>query len=194
MKYLLFATSAFLIASFSPFNNNKADATNNKSEPEAKNAPVSSSAGDAVFSYKLDGAKVSGGEVEEIMLSNAALLTKSAGNTDRLSFFLNDAYKGNTETFFHSLRFTIPGKIGTVVLSADEDKWNVELFLASGKEGKYILYSNEAFTVTVANISSTRVTGSFSGQVKLVEDTGGAKSEFTITDGKFDIPVKLDKH
>jgi len=193
MKYLLFATSIFLIASFASCNSNKADATNNKSEP--LNAPSSSSTGDAVFSYNLDGTKISGGEVDALMMSNVAAVTKSA-NGNKISFFLNDAYKENAETVPHSLRFAIPGKSGTVALTADEDNFNVQLFLASGESDKYeyVVYANESFSVTVTNISSTRVSGTFSGQVKLAESTGTGKSELTITDGKFDIPVNPDAH
>lgn len=194
MKYLLFATSIFLTASFAACNSNNANATNNKSEPAAQNAPSSSSTGDAVFSYNLDGTKISGGEVDALMTSNVAGVTKSNGNSDMLSFFLNDAYKD--ETVAHSLRFEIPDKTGTVALTAGEDNGHVELFLGSGGEGKYVVYGNEAFTVTVTNVSSTRVSGTFSGQEKLVESTGTGtgKSVLTITDGKFDIPVRADAH
>ena len=194
MKYLLFATSIFLIASFTSCNSNRADARNNKSEPASLNANSPSSSGDAVFSYNLDGTKISGGDVDALMVSNVAAVTKSNGNPDMLSFFLNDAYKGNTETVSHSLRFEIPDKTGNVALTADSDNGHVELFLATDEEGKYIVYGNEAFTVTVTNVSSTRVSGTFSGQVKLAESTGTGKSVLTITDGKFDIPVRAYAH
>ena len=195
MKHLLFATSIFLIASFYSCNSNNANATNNKSEPAAQNSPSSSSTGDAVFSYNLDGIKISGGEANAVTVSNVAVVTKSdQGNT--LSFFLNDAYKDNTETVSHSLRFEIPDKTGSVALTSGGDNGHVELFLATGEEDKYAVYGNEAFTVTVTNVSSTRVSGTFSGQEKLVESaaTGTGKSVITITDGKFDIPVRADAH
>jgi hypothetical protein len=194
MKYLLFATSIFLIASFASCNSNKADASNNKSNPVAQNASSSSSPGDAVFSYNLDGTKISGSESDALMMSNVAAVTKSDGNPDKLSFFLNDAYKENTETVAHSLRFEIPDKTGTVALTAGGDGGFVELFLATSEEGKYVVYGNEPFTVTVTNISSTRVSGTFSGKVKIAPGQSQGKDEFTITDGKFDIPVKPDAH
>lgn len=193
MKYLLFATSIFLTLSFISCNSNKADATNNTSGSAVQNAP-SSSQGNAVFSYNLDGAKISGGEVDAVMMTNVAAVSKSAGNPDKLSFFLNDAYKENTETFSHSLRFSIPDKTGTAALTANEDNWNVELFLATGEEGKYVVYGNEDFNITVTNISANHVSGTFSGKVKIAQGQGHGKDEFTITDGKFDIPVKPDAH
>ncbi len=193
MKYLLFTTSIFLIASFASCNSNSANATNNKSEPAAQNASSSSSPGDAVFSYNLDGTKISGGEVDALMMSNVAAVTKSDGNPDKLSFFLNDAYKENTETVSHSMRFEIPDKTGSVTLIDGENKGHVELFLASG-EDKYVVYGNEPFIVTVTNVSSTRVSGTFSGKVKIAPGQSQGKDELTITDGKFDIPVKPDAH
>ena len=193
MKYLLFTTSIFLMASFASCNSNKANARNNKSEPAAQSAP-SSSPGDAVFSYNLDGTKISGGEADKLMVSNVAVVTKSNGNPDKLSFFLNDAYKDKTETVSHSLSFEIPDKTGAVALTPGSDNGHVELFLATDEEGKYVMYGNESFNVTVNNVSSTRVSGTFSGKVKLGKNAGTGKSEITITDGKFDIPVNPDAH
>ena len=152
------------------------------------------STGDDVFFYNLDGTKISGGEADALMVSNVAAVTKSNGNPDMLSIFLNDAYKDNTETVSLSLRFETPDKTGNVAHTAARDNGHVELFLATGEEGKYIVYGNEAFTVKVTNVSATRVSGTFSRQVKLAESTGTGKSELTITDGKFDIPVKQDAH
>ena len=174
-------------------NSNKSN-TNVGKEITADNTPatISSSSGDVVFSYNLDGTKISGGDVDALMMSNVAAVTQS-DNGNKLSFFLNNAYKDNTETFAHSLRFAIPGKTGTVALTADEDNFNVQLFLASGEDGKYVMYANEGFSVTVTSISATRVSGTFSGKLKLFEGTSADKNEFTITDGKFDIPVRPNK-
>ncbi|HVU58627.1 MAG TPA: hypothetical protein VHD83_26390 [Puia sp.] len=171
MKYLLFATAILIITSCS-------------------NASSSSAAGDAVFSYNLDGTKISGGEVDALMMNNAGFLTQSSGSDKKLSFFLNDAYKGDAETYPHSLRFAIPAKTGTTTLIADQDNYSVQLFVASGPQGKYTMYANEGFSITVTSISAVRVSGTFSGKVKLLEGTGAGKGEFTIADGKFDIPVR----
>ncbi len=194
MKYLLFATSIFLIASFSACNSNKADARNNKSQPASLNAASSTSTGDAVFSYNLDGAKISGGEADALLMSNVAAVTKSDGKPDMLSFFLNDAYEDNTETVSHSLRFEIPDKTGNVALTSGGDNGHLELFLGTGEEGKYVVYGNEDFNITITNISTSHVSGTFSGKVKLAQGQGQGKDEPTITDGKFDIPVKPDAH
>lgn len=167
MKYLVILTAIMLLTSFCGHN-------------------AGSSAGDAVFSYNLQGQKITGGKTDELQLNNAVYLT-NGDQGKKFVFFLNDAYRENTETFGHSLRFTIPAKTGTTKLAADQDYWNVELFLATGSDGKYDLYANEAFTINVDNISSTRISGTFSGKVKQV--TGG-QAELAITDGKFDVPIR----
>ena len=156
-------------------------------------AITSSSPGDAVFSYNLDGTKISGGDVDAVLMSNVAAVTQ-AGSGNKVSFFLNDVYTDDKETFSHSLRFAIPGKTGTVALTADDNNFSVQLFLATGVDAKYIIYANESFSVTVTNISATSVSGTFSGKVKLAEgQTATGKNELTITDGKFDIPVHANK-
>jgi hypothetical protein len=140
---------------------------------------------DAVFSYTLQGKKISGGPSDAILVSNIAYIQKS-GPTTNMQFFLNDVYDDNTSTVAHSLRFTIPAKTGTTQLAPGQDNGNVELFVPKGTDGAYFVYGNEAFTVTVIDISSTRVSGTFSGKVKLVPASG---EDLSIADGKFDIPL-----
>ena len=192
MKQLIFVITLFIIASCTSCNNNNARAAANKENPETSNTSSSTTTGDAVFSYNLDGAKVSGGEVDATQTNNIAYITKT-DNGNKLSFFLGDAYQETTETFSHSLRFAIPDKTGNVTLTPDEDNWNVQLFLGNDKDDKYVLYANEAFNITLTNISSTRVSGTFSGKLKLVNGTGAGKAELTVTDGKFDIPARSVK-
>jgi hypothetical protein len=189
MKHLIFVSTFFIIAACTSCNNGNANATGNKENVAAGNTNSSSSSGDAVFSYNLDGARISGGEVDATQTNNIVMITKN-DNGEKFSFFLGDAYQENSETFAHSLRFTVPGKTGTVTLKADDDSGSVELFLGNKQDDKYVIYANDAFNVTVTNISGSRVSGTFSGKMKLVESTGKGKDEFTVTDGKFDIPVR----
>ena len=140
---------------------------------------------DAVFSYTLQGKKISGGPVDVILVSNIAYIQKS-GPTTNMQFFLNDVYDDNTSTVAHSLRFSIPAKTGTTQLAPGDDNGHVELFVSKGTDGAYAVYGNEAFTVTVIDITSTRVTGTFSGKVKLAS---APADELSISDGKFDVPL-----
>jgi hypothetical protein len=192
MKHLFFVTTLFILVSCTSCNNNNANAAGNKDDAATGNTTSSASSDNAVFSYNLDGAKISGGEVDATQTNNIVMITKN-DNSEKFSFFLGDAYQENSETFAHSLRFTIPGKTGTVILKPDDDNGSVELFLGNDKDDKYVLYGNEGFSITVTNISATRVSGTFSGQLKLVDGTGAGKSELTVTDGKFDIPIRNTK-
>ena len=140
---------------------------------------------DAVFSYTLQGKKISGGPTDVIQVSNIAYIQKS-GTTTNMQFFLNDVYDDNSSTFAHSLRFSIPAKTGTTQLAPGQDNGHLELFVSKGTDGAYIVYGNEAFTVTVIDISSTRVSGTFSGKVKL---SSAPADDLSIADGKFDIPL-----
>ena len=189
MKQLIFITSTFLTVFCISCNNNTADATNNKTEPAAENAPSTSSSDDAVFSYNLNGAKISGGKVDDNQTNNTIWITKN-GAGDKLSFFLGDKIQDNTSTYAHSLRFAVPGKTGTVTLIANDDNKSVEMFVGDGKDDKYQVYLNEDFTVTINNISATRVSGTFSGKLKVPEGQTSSNPELSVTDGKFDLPVR----
>ena len=189
MKQLIFVASIFLITICISCNNNKTDATNNKSEPAIENAPASSSKSDAVFSYNLNGTKISGGEVDATQTNNTVYITKSSDG-EKFAFFLSDDLNDKTNSYLHSLRFTIPGKIGTTMLNADDENGSIQMFLGNGTDDKYIPYANEAFTVTVTNANAGSVSGTFSGKLKLIEGQSGSISELNVTDGKFDLPVR----
>jgi hypothetical protein len=151
----------------------------------AGTAPATSGS-DAVFSYTIAGTKISGGPTDVILANNIAVIQKS-GQTKNMQFFLNDVSDKNSSTFTHSLRFTLPPTKGTFQLTASKDNGFVELFVPKGADESYVVYENEAFTVTVGDISSTRVSGTFSGKVKSVS---APVVELTLADGKFDIPLR----
>ncbi|MEO8771985.1 MAG: hypothetical protein ABI402_17945 [Ferruginibacter sp.] len=62
-------------------------------------------------------------------------------------------------------------------------------FLGNKQDDKYIIYANDAFNVTVTNISSSRLSGTFYGNLKIAERQPSGRPELTVTDGKFDIPI-----
>ena len=168
MKYLFFLTPMLFLAAF----------TNCK-------RPHSASSENAIYSYSLNGKTVSGGEVDAVGINNIAMLTP-ASQPKTVTFFLSDGYSEKSEIFAHSLRFALPAKTGSVAFKADDDRGSVQLFLA-GSDGKYAIYANDAFTVTITSISATRVSGTFSGKVKPAIGNGAI---VTISDGKFDLPVR----
>lgn len=151
-------------------------------------ANETASKGEAVFSYSLDGTKISGGPTDGLLSSfnNQAHVTQNDYGKS-VAFFLNDASTDNDDvTYPHSIRFVVKAITGTQQVIADEDHWSVQLFVSSG--GSYIVYGGEAFTITITNISASRVSGTFSGKFKIATP-GAGKEELTVTDGKFDIPL-----
>ena len=151
-------------------------------------ASVAASSGEAVFSYNLDGTKISGGPSDDTPSSfnNQAQVTQNDYGKS-VAFFLNDASTDNDAgTFPHSIRLVVKATTGTQQVINDEDHWSVQLFISSG--GSYIVYAGEAFTITITNISASRVSGTFSGKFKIATP-GAGKEELTVTDGKFDIPL-----
>ena len=192
MQQLKLFSLLLLSACFFSACSGNADGKNNPGLPDAPKAsdsPASSSAsGNAVFSYNLNGTGISGGEVDH-QTYNIVWINKN-NDGEKFTFFLNDKLLENNSTYAHSLKFTIPGKTGTVSLIPNDNNKVIELFLANGDGSKTDYYTNENFTVTVNNASATRVSGTFSGKMKLVAGQPGSISEFTITDGKFDLPVR----
>ena len=168
--------------------NDKTSAPVANSNDVTDNSTTATMGNPAVFSYYLDGVKISGGVTDITPFNNSAQIVQG-DKGKRLQFFLNDGGKENAETFPHSLRFVIPGNTGTVQLTADEPDWNAGLFVAESDDGKYIFYSNESFTITVTTITDSHVTGTFSGKLKSADGQTGQKNEVTVTDGSFDIPV-----
>lgn len=189
MKYLLFTVLIFLISSLASCNSNYADASSNKAKPATQDAPSSSSTGDAIFSYNLNGTRISGGEADPSQTYNTVWINKN-DDGEKFTFFLNDALQAGTNTYSHSLKFTVPGKTGTVTLSVNDENKSAELFVESASDNKSIFYRNEDFTVKINNISATRIAGTFSGKSKIAPGTSADISEYTITDGKFDLPVR----
>ncbi len=198
MKHIIFVTTLFIIATCTSCNNNNATVAGNKENAATGNTPSSASTGNAVFSYSLDGTKVSGGEVDELQIDNVAEIYQppsDPGNKE-LRFSLNDGEEKNTDIVAHSLLFTIPYKTGTLDLTPDQQtNWFINLFLPGGQVvGSRLVYGQESFHITITNISSVRISGTFSGTMKKSEaDKSSAKSELTITDGKFDIPIRNTK-
>jgi hypothetical protein len=173
MKYLLFATSVFLIASFASCNNDKANAGNNKSEPAAQNASLS---GNASFSCKINGKDFSGNGGDN--LSNAAFKT----NPGIINFTLvkiDKTQKGIPE----QLSFTVADH-GTTTMHNSNSTDNGS-FSAKYSPRDY----NDAFgfsevTVNITSSDASGIRGTFSGT--LINPQG--EKEIPVTDGKFDLP------
>ena len=154
-------------------------------------AGTNSTGNEAHFSCIIDGQSVSGGAADQMQIYNVGS-TNEVTEGKELLFYLNDAKTPETmQNVAHALRFSIPCKTGPVSFGHDENGWGIEVDLNPDKDHQ-ATYFSDSFIVNVAEISSTRATGTFSGKFRLREGalSGNAKKEIEVTGGKFDVPMK----
>lgn len=153
----------------------------------ANNTSTSDTAskGDASFSANLDGVNISGGKIDDMQLQNTAFIYPTADNSGkRLLFFLYSDKKGNDA---YSFRFSVPDKTGSFTKNIrDGQPFDITLDFIGGDLSRY---SAQAVTVNITSVTTSKVTGTFSGKFSLSGDTPrGTKKEVNVADGKFDIP------
>lgn len=158
---------------------------------EDPTTPGSSSSGDANFSVIIDGTAVSGNVIDEMQLTNTAFTYAASENSPkRLLFFLNSNKKGDD---FYSFRFSFPDKEGVYKFTKETDEdCHCYLLLDNNLKSSdnFSRYDEDSVTVTIDRITSTKVSGTFSGILKLSDDTRSKpyKKNAIISGGKFDIP------
>ena len=137
----------------------------------------SPSDGDASFSCILDGKEVSGKTTDQNI--NAAFHL-TGDNKGQIFFRLS-----NMNDIGNKLMFQVPAKEGSTTVN-DTPDYSYEGYITSD----FVTYIDDPITVTINSISSSRVSGTFSGKYTIQEGTGISSSKQTIevTDGKFDIP------
>ena len=133
--------------------------------------------GDASFSCILDGKEVSGKTTDQNI--NAAFHL-TGDNKGQIFFRLSDM-----NDIGNKLMFQVPAKEGTTTVN-DTPDYSYEGYITSDFE----TYIDDPIMVTINSISSSRVSGTFSGKYTIQEGSGNSNSKQTIevTDGKFDIP------
>ena len=144
------------------------------SEPEQASSLSDS---DASFSCKLDGKEFSGKGTDQNI--NAAFHL-TGNNKGQIFFRLSDM-----NNYGDKLMFQVPANEGSTTVNVTP----------THSYGGYITsdfatYLDDPVTVTINSISSSRVSGTFSGKYTLQKGSGKSNSKQTIdvTDGKFDIP------
>ena len=165
-------------------NGNKSPNGNNSKTTDAS-APSASSAGNSSFSANIDGEAISGGAIDDMQLANTAFIYPTADGTGkRLLFFLHSDKKGDMAWSF---RFSVPDKTGTFIKKdRDDQPFDITLDFLGGDNSRY---GAEDVTVNIISVTSSRVTGTFSGKFLLGVDTpNGTKKEVTVTGGKFEVP------
>ena len=151
----------------------------------------SSSKSDASFSATIDGTPVSGNEIDELQTQNTAFIYPPQNNKPQtVLFFLYSTKKGND---YYSFRFSLPDKEG--VYHATRGTYNksytsVRLDFNLKSADNYARYNEDSMTLTIDKITSSRISGTFSGTLTLSDDTRSKpyKRQVTVTHGKFDIP------
>ncbi len=132
---------------------------------------------DASFSCILDGKEFSGKGTDQNINAAFHLTGEDKG---QIFFRLSDMNDIGDKLFFQ-----VPAKEGSTTFSVT---------LANSYDGystsDFATYIDDPVTVTINSISSSRVSGTFSGKYTLQKGSGTSSSKQTIevTDGKFDIP------
>lgn len=176
-----FSAVTILVALLFSCNGNKSSniKTANASEPSA------SATGKASFSANIDREAISGGAIDDMQLQNTAFIYPTADSSGKkLLFFLHSDKKGDMAWSF---RFSIPDKTGPFIKKdRDDQPFDITLDFLGGDNSRY---GAEDVTVNIISVTSSMVTGTFSGKFLLGVDTpNGIKKEVTVTDGKFDVP------
>ena len=198
MKQLKFVSaiilSATLLISCSA-NNNNSNTPPTDSNQNTPSASTSSSDGNTSWSCVIDGEAASGNILDKDQQYNAAY-TQDVDKGKSLLFKLTNIKSADPlASFTRSLRFSIPDKSGNMVFGHDEDAWGIQVNIIPEKVGDALpiataQYNSDSIVVNITNLSSTRVSGTFSGKFMLSPDTPkGGKDFINITDGKFDIPM-----
>jgi len=144
----------------------------------------------ATFSCDLDASSISGSGVDEMQQRNTAFIYPMPVTGDHVMFTLYSTKDGNDPKPDYSIRIYVPRKTGTYTITdADDDADNHNYVTIDFLSGDFSRYRQGNFTVTITSISSTRVSGTFSGKGVLSNDTPrGTKKEITLSNGKFDVP------
>ncbi len=170
--------AAALICSTFWFTGCSGTASSGPSSPEtasATQASAGSSTG-ASFSAVLDGTKFSSNTSTDNL--NAAFSITADGQK-RLFFMLADP-----DNPVQKLTFDLPDKEGPTTISI-LPKFSFEGYVTKD----WVVYVDDGLTVNITSRSSTRLSGTFSGNYRLENiNTPNNKVSLQVTDGKFDIP------
>lgn len=155
--------------------------------PGGAGASATAALGRATFSALVDGQPVSGGAIDDMQQQNAAYTVPSSSGAPTLLFYLFNSKIPNDPNFTHSFRIQLPKALGP----ASDAHVTLNVILDPNHVARY---SSSTPTVTITSLTATRVSGAFSGKLSVSPDTPNApKSEVTVTNGTFDIPMATSK-
>lgn len=165
--------------------------TANKDNSSASGNESTSSPANTSFSVSIDGTPVSGNEANDLQLQNAAFIYPPKNNGPQTVLF--DLLSNKKGDDFYSFRFSLPDKEGTYHATQgnyQESYSSVTLDFNLKTANNYARYNEDSVTVTIDKLTSSRISGTFSGVLRLSSDTRSQqyKDKVTLSDGKFDIP------
>jgi len=160
----------------------------------ADDSGTTASPGEAHLSFSLDGQAETGNGVDELQQQNAAYIVSGPDNTQQyLLFYLFSTKDGNDIKANYSFRFSFPAKVGTFT-KTDGCKCGITLNTDISNDKFARFFGDDGVVLTITSLTSTRVTGTFSGKFSLGSDTPrNPKKNVVVTDGKFDIPMATSK-
>ena len=192
MKYIkillaTIVTTCLLIAC----SGNRAAPANKEDVSEGTTSSASSSAGNGSFSATVDGKSIAGGKVDELQLSNTVFLYPDGNDKNKILLFDLTSDKNGED--YYSLRFYVYNKEGEQTITSNagsELKTFVRLDFNLRSADNFAIYNGDSLIVTISKITSSRVSGTFSGPFTLSNDSRSKpyKPKVIVTDGKFDIP------
>ena len=192
MKCLKLITAIFLSAMLCvACSGNNSSSAGKDSVADNVAASGTTSPGNASFSATIDGTTVSGKEIDEMQTQNTAFIYPPQNNKPQTVLFLLYSTKKGDD--YYSFRFSLPDKEGVYHATKgtyNESHSSVRIDFNLKSADNYARYNEDSVTVTIDKITSSRISGTFSGVLTLSDDTRSKpyKSQVTVTDGKFDIP------
>jgi len=192
MKYIkIFAVvilPSFILAACS---GNSAPKTGKDNATKNASTQTSSSPAGGSFSATIDGKAISGGKVDDLQLTNTAFLYPDGNDKNKILLF--DLASDKNGEDFYSFRFYVYNKEGEQTITSNigsERKSFVRLDFHLKSEDNFAIYNGDSLIVTINKITSSSVSGTFSGTFTLSNDSRSKpyKSPVMVTDGKFDIP------
>ncbi len=192
MKCLKLITAIFLSTMlFVECSGNNSSSTGKDSVADNVAASGTTSPGNASFSATIDGTTISGKEIDEMQTQNTAFIYPPQNNKPQTVLFLLYSTKKGDD--YYSFRFSLPDKEGVYHATKgtyNESHSSVRLDFNLKSADNYARYNEDSVTVSIDKLTSTRISGTFSGRLRLSDDTRSKpyKSQVTVTDGKFDIP------
>jgi len=174
MKNVKGVIAVLFAAALLSFGNSSSSDQMNRSE--SAQAP-SGSDGDASFSCILDGKEFSGKGTDQNI--NAAFHL-TGNNKGQIFFRLSDM-----NNIGDKLMFQVPSKEGSTTIKVSPT-YSYSGYITSD----FATYIDDPVMVTINSISSSRVSGTFSGKYTLQKGSGNSnlKQTIEITNGKFNIP------